>query len=281
MGPRGLSRGPILRFHTKGSTMHERIGSRLTGWLILVGSILFGIPAASITVAVNQSTIPGSACAICNVSSSDLTGMGAFGFSFRLHYNPAILRFDNVQVGCPIACGYSLTSENDASQGILGVVAVGVTPLSGAGVLAAVRFCNVTSSSVNSCDVPLTLDNITVGEVHPTPIGCIPSDSDPRGSRAELWHGMWAAPNPFSSSITVRVPRTGSEPSTWTIADVRGRILRHAFIGQDGNDSFTTFVWDGRDDRGSLVPTGAYFVRWRVGAKEEKATVIRMNPATR
>jgi len=53
------------------------------------------------------------------------------------------------------------------------------------------------------------------------------------------------------------------------IHDLTGRLLRHFSADANGR-----VIWDGRDDEGSLVPAGVYFVHARGGGRESTARVV-------
>jgi hypothetical protein len=64
-----------------------------------------------------------------------------------------------------------------------------------------------------------------------------------------------AAPNPFRDRVELRRGGVSDGPARARIYDVTGRVVRR--LGTVGG----TFAWDGRDDRGRVVPGGVYFAR--------------------
>lgn len=78
-----------------------------------------------------------------------------------------------------------------------------------------------------------------------------------------------AAPNPLGSRTTINVYGASSGPATLLIYDLEGRIVRRLFDGAGLRDG-QSFEWDGRDDRGGLVGSGAYVAQ--ITARDEKAT---------
>jgi flagellar hook capping protein FlgD len=83
-----------------------------------------------------------------------------------------------------------------------------------------------------------------------------------------------ATPNPFSSEITLRCVLSASGPMSLRIYDAAGRLVRTLADGTwDAGEQRA--VWDGRDDAGRLVPSGAYFARMRAGGREATATLLR------
>ncbi len=69
-------------------------------------------------------------------------------------------------------------------------------------------------------------------------------------------------PNPFNPVTTIRVdvPAGASLHTSLVIYDLRGRRVRTLVDGPLGGGSHL-FTWDGRDDRGESVPSGAYIYR--------------------
>jgi len=77
------------------------------------------------------------------------------------------------------------------------------------------------------------------------------------------------SPNPFTSTIGIECGVPGSESWVYvTIHDVRGRLVQE-FSGQVGGRG--SWTWDGRDNRGKKVASGAYFLR----AEALEASVVR------
>jgi len=78
-------------------------------------------------------------------------------------------------------------------------------------------------------------------------------------------------PNPVwltGAGIELRIQGNATAYSG-EIHDLTGRVLRH--FGADGNGRV---MWDGRDDGGSLVPAGVYFVHARGGGRESTSRVV-------
>jgi hypothetical protein len=74
---------------------------------------------------------------------------------------------------------------------------------------------------------------------------------------------LHAAPNPFEDAIIFRMEGAGASGSTGhgiRIYDVCGRHVRD-LLAPPGVAGSGTITWDGRDDRGALVPPGVYFAR--------------------
>jgi len=67
-------------------------------------------------------------------------------------------------------------------------------------------------------------------------------------------------PNPFSDGTALRFRLADASRARLTIVDPTGRIVRH--LGEQVfPGGYSQVRWDGRDEHGVLVPTGAYFAR--------------------
>jgi subtilisin family serine protease len=97
-----------------------------------------------------------------------------------------------------------------------------------------------------------------------------------------LTHLRVTGPNPFSDRVglTYAVGRdrtvSGNAPVRLSVHDVQGRLVRVLQEGVPG-DGERVASWDGRDDGGSRVTPGVYFLRLRAGAetKTAKAVLVR------
>ena len=67
-------------------------------------------------------------------------------------------------------------------------------------------------------------------------------------------------PNPFSATTRIPIVMPRSADARVTVYDARGRRVRTLADGRFG-EGLTPLTWDGRDDSGSLLPSGVYFVR--------------------
>jgi hypothetical protein len=71
------------------------------------------------------------------------------------------------------------------------------------------------------------------------------------------------APNPFNARVNLRVESGGETSADIAVYDLRGRRIARLAAGARLEPGTHTFVWDGRDDRGSAAPSGVYFFRVR------------------
>lgn len=80
-------------------------------------------------------------------------------------------------------------------------------------------------------------------------------------------------PNPFRDEVSVRVSLPVAGELAWRIHDLRGRIVRHA-VAQMGIEGENVIVWDGRDDGGRRVPSGAYVLTFTAGGHDVRVQVV-------
>jgi len=71
-------------------------------------------------------------------------------------------------------------------------------------------------------------------------------------------------PNPFNPLTRIRFQLATAGPVRITVYDVTGRRIRTLFQGDLGS-GLHELNWQGRDDRGRTVPSGAYYVRLDAG----------------
>lgn len=84
-------------------------------------------------------------------------------------------------------------------------------------------------------------------------------------------------PNPFSTSTTINLNLPGAQVHKSTgahaknielkIYDVSGKLVKDLALGTGHLALETTISWDGRDESGKLVPSGAYFYKLSTGNK--------------
>ena len=86
----------------------------------------------------------------------------------------------------------------------------------------------------------------------------VPGDDGPQDTII-AGPSVYAYPNPFSTSVRLRLVRGNYDRAAITVYDLNGREVA-AVPSQDLGDAFE-FFWDGRDPDGSPVSTGVYTVR--------------------
>jgi len=83
-----------------------------------------------------------------------------------------------------------------------------------------------------------------------------------------------ATPNPSSGPTSIRFALPAESPVRLTIHDVAGRRVR-TLVDRGMNAGAHSETWDGRDDRGALVPSGLYFVRLEAGGDSRFQRLLR------
>ena len=66
--------------------------------------------------------------------------------------------------------------------------------------------------------------------------------------------------------IRFEIPGNSSMPVELTLYDLAGRIVRRLFAGEHAPGSYTV-TWNGKDEYGAFVPSGAYWYRLQSGAR--------------
>lgn len=81
------------------------------------------------------------------------------------------------------------------------------------------------------------------------------------GYTAENAMNATAAPNPFSSATRITFGRTLGPDARMMVTDPMGRPVFH--LDADGLNGRGSVLWQGTDDAGRMLPSGAYFVSVR------------------
>ncbi len=108
----------------------------------------------------------------------------------------------------------------------------------------------------------------------------IGSGTPPRPGLAEVISLCQNYPNPFNPSTTITFEIPGNQdyirPASLTIYDPRGRRVRE-LLSRELLPGINKVHWDGRDDRGRSVPSGAYLYRLKAGdeVRTRKMTILR------
>ncbi|MGD8395799.1 MAG: FlgD immunoglobulin-like domain containing protein [Candidatus Eiseniibacteriota bacterium] len=87
----------------------------------------------------------------------------------------------------------------------------------------------------------------------------------------------WSSPNPFNPSTTVFFTLPRAMPVALRIYDAQGRVVRRLLGGEPRAAGRAHIAWDGRDDGGERVASGAYFYRLEAGdrVRTRKLTMVR------
>ena len=85
-----------------------------------------------------------------------------------------------------------------------------------------------------------------------------------------------AAPNPMTSSATVRFSIAQPEHASLEVLDVTGRVVRVLIEPQLLPAGARSASWDGRDDRGAAAPAGLYWIRLVTGTQTRVRMLARL-----
>ena len=88
--------------------------------------------------------------------------------------------------------------------------------------------------------------------------------------------GVWAKPNPFAGTVSLRIAGPENCAARVLIFDPTGRVVRTAWGGVLIGRAFN-LDWDGRDDSGRAVPAGIYMIRLTSGAGDAVRRVVKMH----
>jgi hypothetical protein len=84
---------------------------------------------------------------------------------------------------------------------------------------------------------------------------------------------LTAFPNPFNPRATIALEAPAPGKARLTVHDLRGRRVRQLW-DRDVAAGPLQVQWDGRDDTGRDVPSGAYLVRAEIGAAEAVTRIV-------
>jgi hypothetical protein len=84
------------------------------------------------------------------------------------------------------------------------------------------------------------------------------------------------APNPFGRATAINYQLGTAGLVALTLHDVTGRAMRRLASGPQPA-GFHSAVWDGKDDKGRVLPAGVYFCRMQTGSttQSKRVTLIR------
>lgn len=94
----------------------------------------------------------------------------------------------------------------------------------------------------------------------------------PESAICNLQSGVFSAfPNPFTGTTTIRLSSLASRlsPLVLSVYDASGRLVRTLTVNRA---PYT--VWDGRDNSGRALPSGAYFILLRAGTQHATVRLV-------
>jgi hypothetical protein len=84
-------------------------------------------------------------------------------------------------------------------------------------------------------------------------------------------------PNPFNPQTTIRFALKDTAPVELVIFDTSGRVVKTFYSGQELARGIYTMTWNGRNENGSPVSSGIYFLRFIAGdySRNDKLILLR------
>ena len=82
-------------------------------------------------------------------------------------------------------------------------------------------------------------------------------------------------PNPFSTSTAIRYDLGSATPVQIDVYAVDGRHIR-TLVDDTQAAGARSVDWDGRDDRGDVVASGAYLLQFRAGTHKETRRIVKV-----
>lgn len=105
-------------------------------------------------------------------------------------------------------------------------------------------------------------------------IGPVSARFDPERGRLHLFKSR---PNPFRApGTTIEFDMGFRGRAQVTILDASGRKVR-VLLDKVLEQNHHALIWDGRDDRGELVPPGVYFYQLEAGNFSQARSIVRLN----
>lgn len=85
---------------------------------------------------------------------------------------------------------------------------------------------------------------------------------------------LYASPNPFNPQTTVKYTLVRPDLITLRAFDLRGRLVRSLLPSAQQGAGPHELTWDGLDDSGTALPSGAYLLRLEAGAEARSLRVV-------
>lgn len=190
-----------------------------------------------------------------------------------IEFDPTVLTFvqrpDAEQEGnyMKSQCGvtfniFSYTSGSDSMKVTHSLLCAN-TSVTGPGVLYKLRFqasTQASSTEIRFRRVEFFNAGFDVQPVNTTNSSLIIGDpTDSPSPRRPTKNTIRVSPNPFNPVTSIRVETTVGGPQRVVVHDLLGRRVRLLQEGSFGEGQ-RVITWDGRDDRGVVLPSGAYLV---------------------
>ena len=197
------------------------------------------------------------------------------GLSLVLRYDPAVVEITDVEPAAELrGSPAALFFQSDRS--LPGEVRLDIAVLGeGRAIHGTGEIALVYSRPVGKGDRSVRLHRVEVrgmrNEVLFSSVGEASVRSEGSAPGATSLVGAW--PNPFNPSTAVHYQLQSDQHVVLRVFDPAGRLVR-TLVDERKKAGSHSAVWDGRDGRGALVGSGAYFVRMRAGAYASTNKVV-------
>ena len=122
---------------------------------------------------------------------------------------------------------------------------------------------------------PFTPPNQGCDQIGAYPVGCAPMDVIPTMTQPRGFALSPPQPNPSRARtrFTYQTPANASGDQTFEVFDAAGRLVKTLSVSPQSDDT-SSFLWDGCNQTGSLVPPGVYFAKLTLGRENITRTVV-------
>jgi len=221
------------------------------------------VPELSVTLPDGTANDTLNAPKLIPVSTDDVTGKGAYSYDCTITYDATVLSVTGVDATGTISSKMTIVT-NTTTPGTLIVSAAGTAPLAGAGAL-----FNIQATLKKAGTSALAFQNFKYNDGTPA-VGSVdgqmvvtikPKTAVNMQSIPTEYALLSAYPNPFNPTTNLSFALPKESVVTLEIFNVLGMKVRTLEAGQRMSTGFHTLVWDGRDNSGSVLPSGIYIYR--------------------
>lgn len=105
-------------------------------------------------------------------------------------------------------------------------------------------------------------------------VGSPVNNDDPVAPALDL--KLTCYPNPFRGSTNIKIEQTDNSPTTITVYNLRGQLIRTVVNSQKLSLGEHLFTWDGKNDNGQLAAAGIYLFKMKSGSYSATRKMILM-----
>lgn len=112
------------------------------------------------------------------------------------------------------------------------------------------------------------------GKIYRLNVGNPVNNDDPVAPALDL--KLTCYPNPFRGSTNIKIEQTDNSPTTITVYNLRGQLIRTVVNSQKLSPGEHLFTWDGKNDNGQLAAAGIYLFKMKSGSYSATRKMILM-----